>query len=890
MGNFFQDFYNKIIAPTSKAIGTSPLNPGKQALDINQRLANEQAARGHTGFFDSIKDTAKFTKAFTGFGVANSPVGSALRTAQRGINQVTGGDVQLPGAGFKTGSFSESLNAEHGGPILGALGIAGDILGGKELVHPAATVAKAGVKTAAAKAPATTVHAGFFDNFKPSEAVKKTEPQTNATVAPEAPKPAEAPPIAQANRATNEANTAKVVEDTLAGKREDVRLTQPKALRQAVDYPANKLPEGTTPDTTVTVYRAGTGPKPVAGDHVTLSEAQATKYATQREGAKVTSTEVPLKDLVQSEGLKSEFIYHPETPPVPKEPAVSKLITALGEAKPGLKQIEKQQSVELGKRTTAGQKALDQAALQGQTPEQGFAAAKKALQGPLLSEKPSTISTKLDQADLNELYKTVQDHPHLRFFEKIRAFDSLNKVMKGEIPQRNELALLEQVFGPEFSQAVLKNRSTPEKIRQLVLETANIPRAIKSSLDFSAPFRQGLVLTVKHPVKGLSAGKEMFKQAFSPKAHAQWLEDLKSSPEYGKMKDAGLYIADPKAISGGLNAKEEAFMTGLAEHIPILGRFVKGSERAYVGYLNKLRVDVFNDLSKKFESSGIDDEETLKSLAKFINVATGRGNLGRLEKVAPELNTVFFAPRNMAARIQMLNPVWYKKLPPPVRKEAIKSAFAVIGTGLTILSIAKLAGAEVESDPRSSDFGKIKIGNLRYDIWGGFQQYARFGAQLLTGQKKTAGGIQDTSRLDTGVNFVRSKLAPVPGTVVDIAEGKDYVGNPVTPASVATNLVSPFVAQDMVNGYKQAGVSGVLETTPSIFGVGAQNYTPKSTTTVRKSSGSGLKKTPSGGRVRKTRSVKKGRRVRVASSRVRKGRAPKAVRIKKIKSIRGKKL
>ena len=71
-----------------------------------------------------------------------------------------------------------------------------------------------------------------------------------------------------------------------------------------------------------------------------------------------------------------------------------------------------------------------------------------------------------------------------------------------------------------------------------------------------------------------------------------------------------------------------------------------------------------------------------------------------------------------------------------VRKEAARDLVAFLGIGASVLGLAKMAGAEIETEPTSSDFGKIKIGNTRYDIWAGFQQFARFGA-TLTEHRKT---------------------------------------------------------------------------------------------------------------------------------------------------------
>src|SRR5690606_16281417 len=126
----------------------------------------------------------------------------------------------------------------------------------------------------------------------------------------------------------------------------------------------------------------------------------------------------------------------------------------------------------------------------------------------------------------------------------------------------------------------------------------------------------------------------------------------------------------------------------------------------------------------EYMSAGITPKtapEEFKGLADFVNTATGRTQIKSktLKSAQPLLNAIFFSPRFLASRAQMLNPAWYMRLPPQSRKRAAKSMLKLAGTGLALASLAKLGGADVETDPRSSDFMKIRIGDTRYDIWGG---------------------------------------------------------------------------------------------------------------------------------------------------------------------------
>ncbi len=144
----------------------------------------------------------------------------------------------------------------------------------------------------------------------------------------------------------------------------------------------------------------------------------------------------------------------------------------------------------------------------------------------------------------------------------------------------------------------------------------------------------------------------------------------------------------------------------------------------------------------------------------------------------------------------------------------------------------------MEKDPRSSDFGKIKIGDTRYDIWAGFSQLIRFFAQFSTAQKKntTDGQIIEMDgkkfpfkdRSDIIKNFARTKLSPTAGTMVDLMTGKDMLGNEITVGGeVAKNLI-PLYLQDVASLYEKEGPTGLTQSmVPAFFGIGVQNYSAK---------------------------------------------------------------
>ena len=398
-------------------------------------------------------------------------------------------------------------------------------------------------------------------------------------------------------------------------------------------------------------------------------------------------------------------------------------------------------------------------------------------------------------------------------------------------------------FAIELEKDALKSRNQLEKAVDVVVEVSNTPRALMATADFSAPLRQGVVATVAYPDIAAKAANEMMVQWASSEKAEQWMDDLIESPGYRLMKDAGLYIANIR--SAKLSAKEEDFATNLASKIPGAGKLVDASERAYVAYLNKMRVDIFNQGVELLQNDGYSfatNPKAYKTLANYVNAVTGRGSLGggALEKAGPALNALMFSPRLLASRIRLLtmlaDPRIYKKENRVIRNMYLKDMSRFVGFGLSVLALAALAGAEVEDDPRSTDFGKIKVGDTRWDIWGGFQQPIRAFVQATLEERKSTttgkivkldgSGYGGETGGDVLLRFFRGKLAPVPAFLVNAYTGKDVMGTPFELGPAVLQMSYPLVIQSVVESAKKDGiVFGVLATgVPSLLGVGVQTY------------------------------------------------------------------
>ncbi len=432
-----------------------------------------------------------------------------------------------------------------------------------------------------------------------------------------------------------------------------------------------------------------------------------------------------------------------------------------------------------------------------------------------------------------------------------------------------EMGMMAAVGSPGISRV----GKLTEKTVSVASDAVNSQRAVITAYDLSAPFRQGGILSLSHPLRATRAYVNMLRAAKSERAAKAIMDGIKSRRYYELYEGSGLYLAEAGEGS------EEVFKAIFAKRIP----GVNMSERAYNAYLNTLRADSFDSLLEALKASsnkqalkagnaayekyvsGLSDEgfssidealssvkgaqkkiaddivknsvsqKELEAIANYVNVATGRGDIGSLQKYAEELSTVFFAPKLTASRWQFL-------VGQPLAAGSARTRMIISGeygkyiAGLgTLYGLAQLSGAEVTWDPRSNDFGVIRYGQNRINPLSGLGKHAIFAGRMISGEFVGASGKAESIYDDKGRNnwddlverYGRSTLAPLYGTAVSLAKGRGIDGKPYKAKDIPYDLL-PLSARDIYEQYRSNGIGAATAMSLiSLHGGGIDTYEKK---------------------------------------------------------------
>lgn len=558
-------------------------------------------------------------------------------------------------------------------------------------------------------------------------------------------------------------------------------------------------------------------------------------FATERElagiresqgglGINVPSAERAVDDLPMFGGRPPE----PPAPPSPptggvpptggmgEEPPtvspIAKLTEAIknaGKATPEQRTMFAQQRAQ---RTAAAAGALERG--QG---EEAFQSARGALKGEF--ERPTFETPAVTPDDTTNLLETIRT-ADVRFYDKVNAEQALQDLFTGRIPQDAQLKALKRVFpddGDALINAILDKRGLGTKVMDELIGALGLPQALKASFDISAPFRQGMMLGWNKPSDWAKSWRPMIRAFGSDEAAMQSVRRVESSPwfsiETGEraglgFKDVGGHIYDVEKFTEGLERAgsftgfNRSYISRAAQNIPGVGN----SQRAFSTFLNEQGIRAYEDVAGKMFDAGIRDPDQFAALAKVINHARGYGDftVGQMGKGV----NAFFSGRNFVARFQtLIDPIVQpgSLFEPSARRQAAKNLAGMIAGDMTVLGMLGAAGAatgmwSVEMDPRSTEWGKLKIGDTRIDPWAGFSPMVRLAARAATGEVKTGtGSTMDADIKGEVLRFLRNKQAPIPSLIVDWLAGENSIGEKfkLDDARIA-DLFVPFILGDVV--------------------------------------------------------------------------------------------
>jgi hypothetical protein len=232
-----------------------------------------------------------------------------------------------------------------------------------------------------------------------------------------------------------------------------------------------------------------------------------------------------------------------------------------------------------------------------------------------------------------------------------------------------------------------------------------------------------------------------------------------------------------------------------------------------------------------------------------------------MDRAAGALNNVFFAPKFFKSNWDFLTMHMATGDTGFVRKQAAINMIKFVAGTSAILAVAKALGADIELDPRSSDFAKIRVGSTRFDVTGGVASVATLSTRLIgslisglivqpLGGKPfdttkssvsgksyplTAGGAYQRKGLDVLVDAIGGKLAPLASLLKSGLTGTDNNRKPLTIEGILLNAILPIGWQNVIQGMPNKDKANWIATYLADFvGFGTSTYGKEKKKTVWK--------------------------------------------------------
>lgn len=444
-------------------------------------------------------------------------------------------------------------------------------------------------------------------------------------------------------------------------------------------------------------------------------------------------------------------------------------------------------------------------------------------------------------------------------------------------------ALQDKLITLETQQLIRRQKNEYEKSSKLskladtFWQVLGLRRFVNSAIDFSILFRQAspITMNITKYIPIVEGGKlkmntapkaigNMFNVAFSPDKFKRFQYNIEKSEDGRLFTHFNGVFSNPTEVK--MEKREEEFTNNLLAraHQKIEESDSEGlkkvadianrawfSERAAAGLLNSIRIQEFSKGEIGLRKRGITPEnspEQYKELVKWVMNSTGRGNLLKVleDSHAGRIaaNRTYFGARLMAAKINMLNPYYYAKMPHAVRVQALKDMAGYTSTLLLAGLALKAAGATISLDWDEPDFLQARFGDKVYDISGGSVAYLRtflrftnaIAKQVTNFGSKGANSYSKFAGSSIGKTLFVNKLSPNSAYIWHVAGALgfplasksstyDESGHlkPFDPYEIVK--IYPLYVDGTIQAYKEGGLGEAMTILiPDIFGIGTQQY------------------------------------------------------------------
>ena len=421
------------------------------------------------------------------------------------------------------------------------------------------------------------------------------------------------------------------------------------------------------------------------------------------------------------------------------------------------------------------------------------------------------------------------------------------------------------------------------------MATADLVRTIRANFDVSG-YRQMAPAIPGSPISTLRSSGRALQGMVSGKqqevVYGRMDRRMIDTPQ-GKVSAAELGESAGLFRSRGANMVEEE-MRGAARLDKLLkgmklhpvAYLARASQRHFETLLDSMRLEKFTTLSKRLYKKGFTPEEhpaAFKEAAQYANLVSGRGDpvdavnvvltrVGKREGLSPSrardirrtLAFALWSPKLVAARWQHMGRL-FTRAPQSLRKEGLtdakrilrremnKDAVAGAATGLAIMEAARRAGAEISLDPDEADFGKIKVGNTRYDIWGGYVQnlrtiYRSFNdgienvrrySREVSGKPAPSGKTDRANVVRHWQTYFRYKASPAAGYLYSLISGEDPFGRPFHAWDEFVQQFTPLSTESLREVWNDPALQNLTDEErlllglPDIIGISTSTYAPR---------------------------------------------------------------